>query len=84
MLNLKIEFIIKKIEYTFIVPTFSLKYFLRTRIFMTDIYFWQEMTEVHSYLFEDVKQAFTLIEVSNLIDPDLLLEIQATAIKEDT
>ena len=50
---------------------------------MTDISLWEEVAKVHSYLFEDVMPACTLLEVSKLIDPDLLIEIEATAIKED-
>ena len=82
-LTLQTEFIIKKIEYTLVGAGFSLKDVVRTRIFMTDISLWEEVAKVHLYLFEDVMPAFTLIEVSKLIDPDLLIEIEATAIKED-
>jgi len=81
--TLQTEFIIKKIEYTLDKAGFSLKDVVRTRIFMTDISLWEEVAKVHSYLFEDVMPAFTLIEVSNLIHPDLLIEIEASAIKED-
>ena len=82
-LTLQTEYIIKKIEHTLVEAGFSLKDVVRTRIFMTDISLWEEVAKVHSYLFEDVMPAFTLIEVSKLIDPDLLIEIEATAIKED-
>ena len=81
--TLQTEYIIKKIEHTLVEAGFSLKDVVRTRIFMTDISHWEEVAKVHSYLFEDVMPACTLIEVSNLIDPDLLIEIEATAIKED-
>ena len=81
--TLQTEFIIKKIEHTLVEAGFSLKDVVRTRIFMTDISLWEEVAKVHSYLFEDVMPASTLIEVSKLIDPDLLIEIEATAIKED-
>ena len=81
--TLQAEYIIKKIEHTLVEAGFSLKDVVRTRIFMTDISFWEEVAKVHSYLFEDVMPASTLIEVSKLIDPDLLIEIEATAIKED-
>ena len=80
---LQTEYIIKKIEHTLVEAGFSLKDVVRTRIFMTDISLWEEVAKVHSYLFEDVMPASTLIEVSKLIDPDLLIEIEATAIKED-
>lgn len=81
--TLQTEYIIKKIEHTLVEAGFSLKDVVRTRIFMTDISHWEEVAKVHSYLFEDVMPASTLIEVSKLIDPDLLIEIEATAIKED-
>ena len=81
--TLQAEYIIKKIEHTLIEAGFSLKDVVRTRIFMTDISHWEEVAKVHSYLFEDVMPACTLVEVSNLIHPDLLIEIEATAIKED-
>ena len=82
--TLQTEYIIKKIEHTLVEAGFSLKDVVRTRIFMTDISLWEEVAKVHSYLFEDVMPAFTLVEVSNLIHPDLLIEIEATAIKEDS
>ena len=81
--TLQTEYIIKKIEHTLVESGFSLKDVVRTRIFMTDISLWEEVAKVHSYLFEDVMPACTLIEVSKLIHPDLLIEIEATAIKED-
>ena len=82
-LTLQAEYIIKKIEHTLVEAGFSLQDVVRTRIFMTDISLWEEVAKVHSYLFEDVMPACTLVEVSNLIHPDLLIEIEATAIKED-
>jgi len=81
--TLQTEYIIKKIEHTLVEAGFSLKDVVRIRIFMTDISHWEEVAKVHSYLFEDVMPACTLVEVSNLIHPDLLIEIEATAIKED-
>ena len=81
--TLQTEYIIKKIEHTLVEAGFSLQDVVRTRIFMTDISLWEEVAKVHSYLFEDVMPACTLVEVSNLIHPDLLIEIEATAIKED-
>lgn len=83
-ITLQTEFIIKKIEHTLIEAGFSLKDVLRTRIFITDISLWEEVAKVHSYLFEDVMPAHTLVEVSKLIHPDLLIMIEATAVKEDS
>ena len=81
--TLQAEYIIKKIEHTLVEAGFSLKDVVRTRIFMTDISHWEEVAKVHSYLFEDVMPACTLVEVSKLIHTDLVIEIEATAIKED-
>ena len=83
-ITLQTEYIIKKIEYTLLEADFSLKDVVRTRVFITDISLWEEVAKVHSYLFEDILPACTLVEVSKLIHPDLLIEIEATAIKEDS
>lgn len=83
-ITLQTEYIIKKIEHTLLEAGFSLKEVVRTRIFITDISLWEEVAKVHSYLFEDILPACTLVEVSKLIHPDLLIEIEATAIKEDS
>ena len=82
-ITLQTEYIIKKIEHTLVEADFSLNDVVRTRIFITDISLWEEVAKVHSYLFEDILPACTLVEVSKLIHPDLLIEIEATAIKED-
>ena len=81
--TLQAEYIIKKIEHTLVEAGFGLNDVVRTRIFMTDISHWEEVAKVHSYLFEDIMPACTIVEVSNLIHPDLLIEIEVTAIKED-
>ena len=83
-ITLQTEYIIKKIEHMLVEADFSLKDVVRTRVFITDISLWEEVAKVHSYLFEDILPACTLVEVSKLIHPDLLIEIEATAIKEDS
>ena len=82
-ITLQTEYIIKKIEHTLVEAGFSLGDVIRTRIFITDISLWEEVGKVHSYLFEEIMPACTLVEVSKLIHPDLLIEIEATAIKEE-
>ena len=82
-ITLQTEYIIKKIEHTLVEAGFSLKNVVRTRIFITDISLWEDVAKVHSYLFEDILPACTLVEVSKLIHPDLLIEIEATAVKEE-
>ncbi len=53
---------------------------VRTRMYVTDISRWEEVARAHSEFFGEIKPATTLIEVSRLIDPDMLIEIEFTAI----
>ena len=53
---------------------------VRTRIFVTDISQWEEIGRAHGEVFHDIKPATSMIEVSQLIDPDYLLEIEASAV----
>jgi enamine deaminase RidA (YjgF/YER057c/UK114 family) len=53
---------------------------VRTRIFVTDITRWEEVGRVHGEVFGVVRPACTLIEVSGLIDPSLMVEIEAEAV----
>ena len=57
----------------------SLADVVRTRMYVTDIDRWEEVARVHGEFFGDVRPASTLVEVSRLIDPDLLVEIEADA-----
>tara|TARA_B100000900_G_C20558788_1_gene707952 strand:- start:425 stop:811 length:387 start_codon:yes stop_codon:yes gene_type:complete len=82
-ITLQTEYIIKKIEHVLVQAGFSLTDVIRTRIFITDISLWEEVGKVHAYLFEDILPACTMVEVSKLIHPDLLIEIEATAIKQE-
>lgn len=52
---------------------------VRTRIFVTDIAAWPEVARVHAGVFGDVRPVATMVEVSALIAPDLLVEIEADA-----
>jgi enamine deaminase RidA (YjgF/YER057c/UK114 family) len=52
---------------------------VRTRIYVTDIARWREVAEVHAQVFGDIRPAATMVEVSALIAPDLLVEIEADA-----
>ncbi|HUO43097.1 MAG TPA: RidA family protein [Methylomirabilota bacterium] len=53
---------------------------VRTRIFVTDISKWEQVGRVHGEYFKDVRPATTMIEVSRLVDPKMILEIEAEAI----
>lgn len=56
---------------------------VRTRLYVTDIDNWDAIGEVHAEAFGDVRPATSMVEVSALIDPRLLVEVEATAILED-
>lgn len=58
----------------------SLQDVVRTRIFMTDISRWEEVGRVHGEYFGTIRPASTMVEVSRLIDPALLVEIEAVAV----
>ena len=52
---------------------------VRTRIYVTDISQWQDVGAVHAEVFGDIRPVATMVEVSALISPDLLVEIEADA-----
>jgi enamine deaminase RidA (YjgF/YER057c/UK114 family) len=54
---------------------------VRTRIFVTDISRWQEVADAHLAAFGEAPPAATMVEVTALIDPRLLVEIEAVAYK---
>lgn len=53
---------------------------VRTRIYVTDISRWEEAGKAHGEFFKEVKPASTMIEISGLVNPDMLVEVEATAI----
>jgi enamine deaminase RidA (YjgF/YER057c/UK114 family) len=53
---------------------------IRTRIYVTNIKQWEEVARAHSEFFSAVKPATTMVEVKALIDPAMLVEIEATAV----
>lgn len=58
----------------------SLNDVVRTRTFITNIDEWEAFGKAHEEFFGTIKPAATLVEVSKLIDPDLLVEIEADAL----
>jgi enamine deaminase RidA (YjgF/YER057c/UK114 family) len=52
---------------------------VRTSIFVTDISRWQEYGRAHGEAFGDVLPATTMVEVSGLVDPRMLVEVEAVA-----
>jgi enamine deaminase RidA (YjgF/YER057c/UK114 family) len=53
---------------------------VRTRMYVTDISKWEEAAKAHAEFFGTIKPVTTLVEVSSLIDPDMLIEIEASAV----
>lgn len=56
---------------------------VRTRMFVTDVSSWREVAVVHGEVFGNVRPVATMVEVSALIAPDLLIEIEADAYVDD-
>ena len=76
-------FIFKKIEKALIEAGATLADVVRTRMFITDISKWEEAGKAHGEFFKHIKPVATMVEVSNLIDTDLLIEIEVTAVLEN-
>ena len=53
---------------------------VRTRIFLTNIEDWEKVGRAHAEFFREIRPAATLVEVSRLIDPEALVEIEADAV----
>lgn len=61
----------------------DLKDVVRTRMFVTDIDQWQEIAKAHQEAFGNSPPATSMVEVTRLIHPDMLVEIEADAIVAD-
>ena len=58
----------------------TLNHVVRTRIFVTDISKWEEVGRVHGEYFKDIRPVTTMVEVSSLISPEMIVEIEVEAI----
>ena len=70
---------IKNIERALKALDATLENVVRTRMFVTDISRWEEYGRAHGEFFRDIMPATTMVEVSKLIDPRMLIEIEADA-----
>ena len=74
------KFIIEKIQAVLVRAGATLNDVVRTRMFVTDISRWEEYGKAHGEFFSVIKPCTSMIEVKGLIDPEYLIEIEATAI----
>ena len=77
-------FALRKIEAALEKAGARLEDVIRTRIFLTHINDWQAVGRAHAEFFGDIRPASTLVQVAGLVDPQLLVEIEADAIVADT
>lgn len=73
------RYVLQKIDRVLKEAGSSLRDVVRTRSFVTDISQWESIGRVHGEFFDDIRPAATMVEVSKLIDPDHLVEIEVDA-----
>ena len=74
------KYIFQEIEKALIALGSGLQDVIRTRMYVTDISNWEEIGRAHSEVFKDIAPAATMVEVKALIHPDLLVEVEVTAV----
>jgi enamine deaminase RidA (YjgF/YER057c/UK114 family) len=72
-------YILQKIENAIIEADGKMSDIVSTRIYVTDIKNWEAIGRAHGEFFKTIKPAATLVEISSLIEKDLLVEIEAIA-----
>lgn len=78
------KFIIAKIEKALLSAGATLNDIVRTRMFITDLKRWEEVGRAHGEYFNTIRPAATMVQIQSLIDPQMLVEIEATAILQNS
>ena len=76
------RYALRKIEAALMQAGATLQNVVRTRMFVTDISQWESIGRIHGEFFADIRPAATMVEVSKLIDPRHLIEIEVDAYVE--